>query len=72
MKLLLEEDDIETIEAARAFNLPAYFDLTVVPNGLPKGKPKACNYGLLHARGEYVVIFDAEDVPDPDQLKKAS
>jgi cellulose synthase/poly-beta-1,6-N-acetylglucosamine synthase-like glycosyltransferase len=42
-----------------------------VPQGLPKGKPKACNYGLIQARGEYVVIFDAEDIPEPDQLKKA-
>jgi len=28
-------------------------------------------YGLLEARGSYVVIFDAEDIPDPLQLKKA-
>ncbi len=33
-------------------------------------KPKACNYGLIHARGEYLVIYDAEDLPDPDQLKR--
>ncbi len=70
VKLLLEEDDTETIRVARASNLPAFFDITIVPHGQPKGKPKACNYGLLHARGEYVVIFDAEDIPEPDQLKK--
>lgn len=71
VKLLLEEDDAETQEAARALKLPPYFQVVVVPDGLPKGKPKACNYGLIHAKGEYVVIYDAEDVPDPDQLKKA-
>ena len=70
VKLLLEEDDTETIRVARASNLPSFFDITIVPHGDPKGKPKACNYGLLHARGEYVVIFDAEDIPEPDQLKK--
>ena len=70
VKLLLEEDDIETIAVARAANLPSYFDITIVPDGQPKGKPKACNYGLLHARGEYAVIYDAEDIPEPDQLKK--
>ncbi|RLT27479.1 MAG: glycosyltransferase [Chloroflexi bacterium] len=70
VKLLLEEDDVETIAVARLSNLPPYFDITIVPDGQPKGKPKACNYGLLHARGKYVVIFDAEDVPEPDQLKK--
>lgn len=70
VKLLLEEDDTETIRVARASNLPSFFDITIVPHGEPKGKPKACNYGLLHARGKYVVIFDAEDIPEPDQLKK--
>ena len=42
-----------------------------VPRGQPQTKPKACNVGLFLARGEYLVIFDAEDRPDPDQLKKA-
>lgn len=70
VKLLLEEDDVETIQVARSMRLPAHFQLVIVPNSRPKGKPKACNYGLLHARGSYTVIYDAEDVPDPDQLKK--
>ncbi|MBV8086831.1 MAG: glycosyltransferase [Chloroflexi bacterium] len=71
VKLLLEEDDTETIHAARKAGLPSHFKLVVVPHGQPKGKPKACNYGLIHARGEFVVIYDAEDLPEPDQLKKA-
>ncbi|MDE3193250.1 MAG: glycosyltransferase [Chloroflexota bacterium] len=71
VKILLEEDDLETIDVARNAGLPSYVDLLVVPSGGPKGKPKACNYGLIHAKGEYVVIFDAEDIPEPDQLKKA-
>jgi hypothetical protein len=37
---------------------------------MPKTKPKACNYGLYFSRGEYLTIYDAEDVPDSDQLKK--
>jgi len=69
--ILLEEDDVETLEAARAAKPPAWFTLLVVPNGLPKTKPKACNVGLFFAHGEYLVIYDAEDRPDPDQLKKA-
>lgn len=71
VQLLLEEDDIETIGAVRGMELPAYVRMTIVPHSQPKTKPKACNYGLNHARGEYVVIYDAEDVPDPMQLKKA-
>lgn len=71
VQLLLEEDDQETIDEARKMMLPSYFRIIIVPHGYPKTKPKACNYGLCHARGEYAVIFDAEDIPDPDQLKKA-
>lgn len=71
VQLLLEEDDTKTVEEIRRMTLPPYFRIIVVPQGHPQTKPKACNYGLGHARGEYSVIFDAEDVPDSDQLKKA-
>jgi cellulose synthase/poly-beta-1,6-N-acetylglucosamine synthase-like glycosyltransferase len=70
VRLLCEEDDDETIPAIQALNLPPHFSLVVVPDAQPKTKPKACNYGLLQAQGEYIVIYDAEDRPDPDQLKK--
>ena len=69
--LLLEEDDHETIDFARGMDLPGSFEIVVVPDSQPKTKPKACNYGLHVGRGDYLVIFDAEDVPEPDQLKKA-
>ncbi|MEK7576586.1 MAG: glycosyltransferase [Patescibacteria group bacterium] len=69
--LLLEENDRPTIEAARAMGLPSYVRIVVVPHSMPKTKPKACNYGLAFARGGYLVIYDAEDIPDPMQLKKA-
>ncbi len=68
--LLLEEDDKQTIEVAKKLNLPSYFRILVVPDSQPKTKPKACNFGLSHAKGEYLVIYDAEDIPDPLQLKK--
>jgi cellulose synthase/poly-beta-1,6-N-acetylglucosamine synthase-like glycosyltransferase len=70
VRLLCEEDDDETVPAILAMNLPPHFKLVVVPDAQPKTKPKACNYGLLQATGKYVVIFDAEDQPDSDQLKK--
>ncbi len=69
--LLMEEDDTETITAARRAAPPATVRFVIVPDRLPKTKPKACNVGLFFARGEYVVIYDAEDRPEPDQLKKA-
>ena len=68
---LLEEDDVETIEAFNQFTLPYYARTVVVPHSMPKTKPKACNYGLSYAKGEYLVIYDAEDIPDTLQLKKA-
>lgn len=69
--LLLEEKDLVTIEAARAANPPRYVRFIYIPDSQPKTKPKACNYGLAFARGDYLTIYDAEDIPDPDQLKKA-
>ena len=71
IKLLLEEDDIETIDIVLQTALPPNFDVLIVPADGPRTKPKACNYGLQFARGEYSVIYDAEDVPAPDQIKKA-
>jgi hypothetical protein len=69
--LLLEENDERTIEEAKKANLPEYFNVLVVPHSQPKTKPKALNYGLKYADGKYAVIYDAEDVPEKDQLKKA-
>lgn len=69
--LLLEENDTETIEAAKASNPPATITFVIVPSGQPQTKPRACNVGLFFAQGEFLVIYDAEDRPDPDQLKQA-
>jgi len=69
--LLIEEEDVETLEAARAAQPPETVTFVIVPDGMPRTKPRACNFGLFFARGEYLVIYDAEDRPDPDQLKKA-
>ncbi len=71
IKLLLEADDDETQNAIAAIDLPPRYDVIVVPDGKPKTKPRACNYGLARAKGEFCVIYDAEDRPDPDQLRKA-
>lgn len=68
--LLLEEGDEATISTARSLDLPDYARIIIVPASMPKTKPKACNYGLAFARGEYLVIYDAEDLPEPKQLKK--
>ncbi len=70
---LLRPDDHETRAALDALSLPAYFRVLLLPPDLPVGtKPAACNYGLAHATGEILVIFDAEDRPEPLQLRKAA
>lgn len=70
VKLVLEEGDEETIAAAKRLGLEGIFEIIRVPPSQPKTKPKACNYALNFARGEFVTIYDAEDKPEPDQLKK--
>ncbi len=71
IKLVLEEDDDETLDAAYALRPRYQFDLIRVPRGQTRTKPKACNYALRFARGEFITIFDADDRPEPAQLKKA-
>ena len=69
--LLIEEVDDETLEAARAAAPPESVTFILIPDGQPRTKPRACNVGLFFAKGEYLVIYDAEDRPERDQLKKA-
>ncbi|HVB60342.1 MAG TPA: glycosyltransferase [Ktedonobacteraceae bacterium] len=68
---LTEENDPQTRAALLSMNLPPHFSVLTVPKGTPQTKPRACNFGLLQATGQFVVIFDAEDKPEPNQLKKA-
>ncbi len=71
IKLLLEADDPETLAAvARAHPSPNVEVLRILPSQ-PRTKPKACNVGLGRARGRFVTIYDAEDRPDPLQLRRA-
>lgn len=45
--------------------------IVTVPAGQPRTKPRALMYALPLAEGEFVVVFDAEDLPEPDQLRLA-
>ena len=69
--LVLEAADIETQAAVLGMRLPGNIRTVVVPDQAPRTKPKALNYALQLARGEYVVVYDAEDRPEPDQLLRA-
>jgi cellulose synthase/poly-beta-1,6-N-acetylglucosamine synthase-like glycosyltransferase len=69
--LILETDDDETRRVADSLDLPGNFEIVVVPDRGPRTKPKALNYALGLARGDFVVIYDAEDLPEPDQIHRA-
>lgn len=71
IKLICEADDDATVEALCNSRPPETMEIIRVPPSLPRTKPKACNVALPHIRGEYLVIFDAEDAPATNQLKHA-
>lgn len=78
--LLIEHWDTETrkmlglepaAEGDELLALPPYASVVMSIPGAPGTKPSACDFGLYYARGEYTVIFDSEDSPDPRMLLKA-
>ena len=71
VKLLIEEDDPETLAAIHAARPPRHFSVVLIPDGGPRTKPKAMNYALCLAEGEFVAVYDAEDRPEPLQLRRA-
>ncbi|MFT4917157.1 MAG: cellulose synthase/poly-beta-1,6-N-acetylglucosamine synthase-like glycosyltransferase, partial [Yoonia sp.] len=70
--LVMEIDDETTREALRQTTLPTWLRPILVPKGTLKTKPRAMNYALDFARGSLVGVYDAEDAPAPDQLRKAA
>src|ERR1039457_2272260 len=83
--LLIEHDDLETLEAASRLRIPfysgpdqmaagGYLRIVVIPPGGPRTKPNAMNVAMnivVREGCEFVTVYDAEDRPDPDQLLKA-
>ncbi len=70
--LLIEADDLDTMAGLAELKLPPGFLVFRVPPGRPRTKPRALNAALPFARGQILTVFDAEDDPESDQLKKAS
>jgi len=69
--MVCEADDIDTVKAVQRHLTPPFKIICAVPS-LPRTKPKALNIALEQARGEIVTIYDAEDRPHPQQLKRAA
>lgn len=72
IKLLIEADDTDTLGALDLLILPDWFDVVICPRGEPRTKPRALQIGLAYTKSELIVVYDAEDIPEPDQLKKAA
>jgi glycosyltransferase XagB len=61
IKLVVEQRDIETFSRIVELRLPGRYEIVVAPVGKPQTKPRALNIALSSARGELIVVYDAED-----------
>jgi hypothetical protein len=71
VKFVIEADDEETRQALASLELGASFEIVTAPAFGPRTKPKALNIALPLVRGAFTVVYDAEDKPEPDQLRRA-
>ncbi|HEX7789167.1 MAG TPA: glycosyltransferase family 2 protein, partial [Afipia sp.] len=71
IKLIIEPDDLQTRAAIARLRTRPHVQVIVAPDYGPRTKPKALNCALAFARGTFITVFDAEDRPEPDQLRKA-
>lgn len=71
IKFICEMDDRPTIKAIEALDLDPRFEIILAPVSGPRTKPKALTAALPFVRGKFLVVYDAEDIPEPDQLRKA-
>ncbi|WP_374430042.1 glycosyltransferase family 2 protein [Tabrizicola sp.] len=68
--LAVEAEDQVTVDALAAAELPPWIRVVIVPKGQVQTKPRALNHALDYARGAIVGVYDAEDAPEPDQLRR--
>lgn len=68
--LVTEADDHRTRDALAAAELPPWMRIVVVPEGRIRTKPRALNFALDHCRGSIIGVYDAEDAPEPDQIRR--
>ncbi len=68
--LVVEADDEETLTALGLIELPGFIRVIPVPDSPLRTKPRALNYALDFCRGVIVGVYDAEDAPAPDQIRK--
>ena len=71
INLVCEIDDPQTINAVLSLRRRD-IGLFIVPDGQPRTKPRALNFAVQHVKGDYLVLYDAEDRPHPNQLLEAA
>jgi len=69
--LVTEEDDAETRAAIATYRGKLAIETIIAPSNGPRTKPKALNAALPFAHGTFTVVFDAEDRPESNQLRRA-
>lgn len=71
-RLVVEADDLDTRAAVETAIRETPIDVVLVPPSRPRTKPKALNFALATVDAAIVTVYDAEDRPDPDQLRLAA
>lgn len=70
--LVVEACDEVTRRALLDTPRPAWLRVMTAPPGSPTTKPRALNVALSKARPGLLTVYDAEDEPDPLQLREAA
>ena len=72
IRIIAEADDEATVDLVEAAVRGTGIELIRVPPGGPRTKPKALAFALGTVVADLVTVYDAEDRPEPDQLKRAA
>ncbi len=73
MEILIVEDGStdKTVEICEEYVRRYPDQVKLLRKSVSNGKPSALNYALKHARGRILAVFDADNVPEPEALKRA-
>lgn len=71
VKIVIEADDLGTRAAIAQLGAMPHVQVIIAPDFGPRTKPKALNCAHTFARGTFITVFDAEDRPEPGQLRDA-
>lgn len=69
--LVVAEGDRDTLAALRATSPRGWVRVAKVPDGDFLDVIRGCDHALALARGRYVVAYDQDERPAPDQLRRA-